>query len=83
MWHLQRQAARRKRHAIGDQMCAKVREQAVGAGAIGGGIDKPGECRREVHGPIMTKAGGLCHGQSLTGRSSAAMSQCQPRGDRR
>ncbi len=83
MWHLQRQAACGKRHAVGDQMCAEIRKQAVSPGAIGGSIDKPGERRREVHGPIMTKAGRLCHGQSLTGRPRAAMSHSQPRDDRR
>ena len=74
MRHLQRQGARRERDAVGNEMSAELREQTVRPGTIRGGIDKPGERRGELHGPIMTKAGRVCHGQSLTGRSSAAMS---------
>ncbi|MHC2318673.1 hypothetical protein ACVIHC_005719 [Bradyrhizobium diazoefficiens] len=81
--HLQRQGACRKRHAVGDQMRAEVRKQAVGPLTIGGGIDEPGEGRGEVHGPMMTKQARLCHGQSLTERRAAAMSRGQPKGSSR
>ncbi|MGY4354646.1 hypothetical protein ACVW0J_001139 [Bradyrhizobium sp. i1.7.7] len=73
MRHLQRQAACRKRHTVGDQMSAEFREQTVGPGAVRGGIDEPGEGPGELHGPMMAKVARLCHGQSLTHRSTAAM----------
>src|SRR5262249_11245302 len=42
-----------KRQAVGEQMDAEFRQEPIGASAMGGGIDEPGERRRKLHRAIM------------------------------
>src|SRR5262249_4030647 len=48
-----RQGAASERQAVGDEMGAEFRQEAIGARAIGGGIDEPSKRRRKLHRAIM------------------------------
>ena len=56
-----RQRAAGERQAIGDQLRAERRQEAVGGGHGAGLVDQPGEGRGQLHAAIMRAAAGPCH----------------------
>jgi hypothetical protein len=63
---VERERAARKRQSIPEEMRAKLRQKPIGAGAVGGGIDKPAERRGKLHREIMAWLHFPCHGLSLS-----------------
>ena len=62
---LERQGATCKRQTIRHEVRTQFRQQPVGAGDPGGGINQPTQRRRQLHHPMMGLTHQPCHALSI------------------